>query len=95
MVRLILKIAYILDSFIETLLLLRILLSVFKADMANTYIEWIFRVSDIFITPFEGITASTLVIDSFEIVITPIIALAFFAIVAFILSELMKAFKHD
>jgi hypothetical protein len=51
--------------------------------------------SDILIKPFEGITANVLVIDNLEITITPIIALVFFAIVGFVLSELIKAFKND
>ena len=78
MIRLILRIAYIADTFIETLLITRILLAVFNANQSNTYVEWVFSISDIFIKPFEGITANVLVIDNFEITITPIIALVFF-----------------
>ncbi|HCC67656.1 TPA: hypothetical protein DEP90_00345 [Patescibacteria group bacterium] len=95
MIRLLLRIAYIADTFIETLIIIRLLLSLFSANQLNLYVQWIFSMSDIFITPFSGITASTLVIDNFEIMITPIIALIFFAIIGFVLSELLKAFRHD
>lgn len=95
MIRIILKIIYILNTAVETLILTRILLSIFKANMNNYIVEWIFSMSDIFISPFEDITASTLVIDNTEISITPVIALAIFAIIGFILSELMRAFKRD
>jgi hypothetical protein len=50
--------------------------------------------SAIFISPFEGIAPSTLVIDRLEIALTPIIALVFYAIIAFVLSELIKAFNN-
>ena len=95
MIRLIIKIAYITDTFIEALILIRILLSIFSANLSNTYVEWIFSVSDIFISPFNGITANTLMIDNFQIAVTPLVALVFFAILGFVLSELLKAFKHD
>jgi hypothetical protein len=36
-----------------------------------------------------------LVINNTEIAITPIIALVFFAIVAFVLSELIRSFRRD
>jgi uncharacterized protein YggT (Ycf19 family) len=95
MIRLLLKIVYIFNTAIETLILTRIVLGIFKANMNNSIVEWIFSTSDLFISPFKDITASTLVIDSIEISITPIIALAIFAIIGFILSELLRAFKHD
>ena len=95
MIGLLLRIAYIADTFIETLIIIRLLLSLFSANQSNLYVQWIFSMSDIFISLFNGITASTLVIDNFEIMITPIIALIFFAIIGFVLSELLKAFRHD
>jgi hypothetical protein len=51
--------------------------------------------SDIFISPFEGIAPSTLVIDKIEIALTPVIALVFYAIIAFVLSELIKTFSNN
>ena len=75
MIRLLLRIVYIANIFIETLILVRILLSIFSANLSNLYVQWIFSVSDMFISPFDGITASTLVIDNLEVMITPVIAL--------------------
>jgi hypothetical protein len=51
--------------------------------------------SEIFISPFKGITPSVLVIDNTEIGLIPIIALVFFTIIGFVLSELIKAFKDN
>jgi len=95
MLRLILKIAYILDVFIEAIIIGKISLSIFSPNQSNTVIQWINSISDLFISPFTGITATTLVIDNVEISITPIIALLFFAIIGFVLSELLKALKND
>lgn len=95
MLRLLLKIAYILDVFIEAIIIGKISLSVFAPNQSSSVIQWIDSISNMFISPFSGITATTLVIDSFEISITPIIALLFFAIIGFVLSELLKALKND
>jgi uncharacterized protein YggT (Ycf19 family) len=80
---------------IEALVLGRIVVDVINANPENTIVSWINTMSDIFIKPFEGITSSTLQIDRFEIYLTPIIALLFFMIAAFILSELLKAFNRE
>ena len=80
---------------IEALILGRIVTDVVKANTDNTIVSWIKNISDIFIKPFEGITSSTLKIDNFEIYITPVIALVFFMIAAFILSELLKSFNRE
>ncbi|MCD4756416.1 hypothetical protein K8R20_02265 [bacterium] len=95
MIKLILQIAYIGDTLIEAIILIRIILSIFSANLSNMYVAWIFSVSDIFISLFSGVTADTLVIDNFQIPITPVVALVFFAIVGFVLSELLKAFRQD
>jgi uncharacterized protein YggT (Ycf19 family) len=80
---------------IETVIILRILISIFAANSTHTFIEWINTISSTAISPFEGIVPSVLVIDNFEIAITPVIALLVYAIAGFILSELIKAFKDD
>ncbi|MCD4811789.1 YggT family protein [bacterium] len=95
MIKLVLQIAFIVDTLIEALIIVRVLLSIFSANLSNMYVAWVFSASDICISPFTGITADTLVIDNFQISITPVVALVFFAIVGFVLSELLKAFRHD
>jgi uncharacterized protein YggT (Ycf19 family) len=95
MIRLILKIGYIIDTLIETLLTVRILLSIFASNSSHTFIEWVYTTSDIFISPFKDIFPSVLVIDNIEISVTPVIALVFYAIIAFVLSELIKTFRKE
>jgi uncharacterized protein YggT (Ycf19 family) len=95
MLRLIFKIAAILTSLIQALIIFRIVLGVFSANMENTYVQWVFTMTDLFISPFEGITASSLMIDRFEIILTPFVALIFYSIVGFVLSELLKTLRRD
>lgn len=95
MLRLLLKLAYTATTLIETLIIIRVLLSLFAKNSTHRFVEWVNTVSTIFISPFEGIAPSTLVVDKIEIALTPIIALVFYAIVAFVLSELLKAFRND
>ena len=77
----------------ETLIIFRIVMSVIGANQGNQFVSWVYSMSDVLITPFEGIVASELYIDKFRIELTPIIALIFFAIAGFIISELSKTLK--
>lgn len=95
MLRVLIKLAYTANTLIEALIIIRIFLSVLASNSTHTFVEWVNTFSEIFISPFEGIAPSTLVIDKIEIAITPIIALIFYAIVGFVLSELLKAFRND
>jgi len=49
--------------------------------------------SDVLISPFRGIVADEVYIDKLRIELTPIVSLVFYAIIAFILSELSKTLK--
>ena len=95
MFRILIRLAYTANTLIEALIIIRILLSVLAVNSTHTFVEWVNTFSEIFISPFEGIAPSTLVIDRFEIAITPVIALLFYAIIGFVLSELLKAFRRD
>jgi uncharacterized protein YggT (Ycf19 family) len=95
MLRLLLKLAYTADTLIEALIIIRILLSVFSSNSTHQFVEWVNHITNIFISPFKGIAPSTLVIDRLEIAITPIVALVFYAIIGFVLSELIKAFGKE
>lgn len=77
----------------ETLIIFRIVMSVIGANQGNQFVSWVYSMSDVLITPFEGIVASELYIDKFKIELTPIVALIFFAITGFITSELSKTLK--
>ena len=95
MLRLILRILYAIDIMIETIIIFEILVLIFASNSTHMFIEWINTISDSVISPFVGITPSTLVIDNLEIAITPVVALLVYAIVGFVLSELIKAFRRD
>ena len=95
MLKFIIKIVYTITMLIVATIIGRIVIDVINANPENTFVSWILNISDIFIKPFEGITSTTLQIDRFEIYLTPIIALFFFMIAAFILSELIRAFNRE
>lgn len=95
MLRLILKLAYTADILVESLIVIKILLSLFARNSSHRFVEWVNTITTTFVSPFEGIAPSILVIDKVEIALTPVIALLFYAIVGFILSELIKAFSSN
>jgi len=88
--RILFKLLYILISFGQTLIIFRIVMSLIKANLNNTFVAWVYSISDILITPFQGMMAKEIYLDNYKIELTPIIALIFFSIIAFILSELNK-----
>jgi len=94
MLALLFKILYALDLLIEAGIVMRIILTIVKANQSNTFVSWIFNMSEMFITPFEGIVAKSIQIDKFTFDLTPLVALVFYIVIAFILSELIKAFSH-
>ena len=95
MLKLIFRLAYTAILFIEALIITRIVLILINANTENLFAGWVKNTSEIFISPFAGITANNLQIDNFVLPLTPIIALVFFIIAAFILSELLKSFSRE
>jgi uncharacterized protein YggT (Ycf19 family) len=94
MSQLIFRILYTLITFLQTLIVFRIILSVIDADIDHPLVSWIYVTTDIFINPFRGIVAEEIILDNrFQLEITPIIALVFYAILAFVFSELAKSFS--
>lgn len=85
------KILYILTTFIETILGLRILLKIVNANTQHQFVSWILNTSDIFISPFKGILSNEICLDTYCIELTPIVALSFFLIVGFVFSEIAKS----
>jgi hypothetical protein len=81
--------------FIEALLITRIILLLINANTSNSFANWVLNMSDIFIQPFDGIVASNLQINNLVIPLTPVVALLFYIVAAFILSELLKSFSRD
>lgn len=84
------KILYTVTTFVQTLIVFRIILKVINADSTNSLVSWVYDLSQNFITPFKGIVPEEMLIDKFSIELTPIVALVFFSIVGFVFSELTK-----
>lgn len=95
MLKLIFRLLYTAILFIEALIITRIVLILINANTGNLFAGWVKNTSEMFISPFAGITANDLQIDSFILPLTPIIALLFYIIAAFILSELLKSFSRE
>lgn len=95
MLRLIFRLLYALTTFAETLIIFRIVLQIIGADITNTLVSWVFSLSGQLISPFEGVVAERMLIDRFQLELTPIIALVFYIILAFIFSELAKTFSQS
>lgn len=95
MLKLIFRLAYTAILFIEALVITRIVLILINANTDNLFAGWVKNTSEMFISPFAGITANNLQIDNFVLPLTPIIALVFYIIAAFILSELLKSFSRE
>lgn len=94
MLSLIFKILYTLTTFVQTLIIFRIVLKVINANETNNIVSWIYNLTDTFLQPFKGIVAQEMLIDRFRLELTPIVALIFFSILGFALSELSKSFKE-
>jgi hypothetical protein len=95
MLKLIIRLAYFGVIFIEGLIITRIVLLVINANLENSIANWVFNTSGMFVKPFEGIVTSSLQINSFTLELTPLVALLFYIIIAFILSELLKSFSRE
>ncbi len=95
MLKLIIRLAYFGVIFIEGLIITRIALLVMNANLENNIANWVFNTSTMFLTPFEGIVTSSLQINNFTLELTPFVALLFYIIIAFVLSELLKSFSRE
>ena len=95
MIKLILRLAYIAITFIEGLIVANIVLVIANANRNNSIVSWIIDTSNIFISPFDGVLTTDIKINDFTMSVTPFVALVFFLIGGFILSELLKSFSRD
>ncbi|MGI6423646.1 MAG: YggT family protein [Candidatus Dojkabacteria bacterium] len=94
MISLIFKILRALTIFLQTSIILRILLKVIDANVENKLVSWIYNFTDAVMTPFSGIVEQEILIDRFRLELTPIVTLLFLSILAFALSELSKSFQQ-
>lgn len=80
---------------IEADLIARIVLSIINANTQNQFVYWVFKSTDVIITPFNGIVANSIEINGLTISLTPVVALVFCIIASFIFSELLKSFSRE
>ena len=95
MIKVILRFIYILITFVEGLIITRIILLLINANAENTFVNWIYNVSSFFISPFEGVVTSQVEINNFELPVNSLIALLFYIIAGFIVSELLSSFSKN
>ena len=95
MLKLLIRFAYFAVIFVEGLIITRIALLGMNANLENNFAGWIFNTSTMFVKPFEGIVTSSLQINNFTLELTPFVALIFYMIIAFVLSELLKSFSRE
>lgn len=94
MLKLIIRLAYFVVIIVEALVLTRIVLLVINASTENAFASWVLSASSMFVDPFEGIVATSLQINNFSLPLTPLVALLFYIILAFVLSELLRSFSR-
>jgi len=95
MLKLIIRLAYFIVVLIEALVITRIVLTIINANPENAFASWILSTSSMFVDPFEGIVTSSVQMGNFSLPLTPLIALVFYIIAGFVLSELLKSFSRD
>ena len=95
MIKLLLRLTYILITFIEGIIITRIILLIINANPENTFVNWIYNISSFFISPFEGVVTSQVAINNFELPVNALIALLFYIISGFIVSELLSSFSKN
>ncbi|MFA7628196.1 MAG: hypothetical protein WCY37_02155 [Candidatus Dojkabacteria bacterium] len=95
MLKLIIRLAYFCVILIEGLIITRIALLGMNANLENNFANWVFNTSTMFVKPFGGIVTSSLQINNFTLELTPFVALLFYIIIAFVLSELLKSFSRE
>ena len=93
--RFIFKLLYIVITFAETVIIFRIVMSLIGANQANSFVNWIYSMSDVLISPFRGIVADEVYIDKLRIELTPIVSLIFYAIIALFYLNYQKHLKRQ
>lgn len=92
MFRLIAKIVYTILLIVETIISLRLIFTFVKANQTNEIVALIYRISDIFVSPFTGIIVDSVRVGNFIIDTTALLALIVYMVLAFIMIEIIRAF---
>lgn len=95
MFKLLARIAYTILTLIEALVAIRFLLLLIKANKSNELVAFVMKNSEYFVKPFYGITTDVLNIGGILFDLTSIVALVFYMVLAFVATELLRAFSHN
>ena len=95
MIKFVIRITYVAVILIQGLVISSIVLQFINANRDNSLVSWIKNRSAFFINPFEGIVTASVGVAGLSIPMDSIIALLFYIIIAFILSELLKIFTKE
>ncbi len=96
MLKLIIRIAYSFCLAIQAILGIRIVLVAINAQNSpNALVQWIMTKTDFLLAPFVGIVDSTINIHNIHIPTILFVALIFYIIIGFVLSELLKSFRNN
>ncbi|MBN2100409.1 YggT family protein [Candidatus Dojkabacteria bacterium] len=91
--RILAQIFYTILLIIETLISFRFIFKLFGANPDNDIVRLIYDLSYIFVRPFVGILTGDWKIGRFYIDIDAVIALIVYMIIAFVVVEIIKAFR--
>lgn len=95
MIKFIIKIGYTAVMLIEGLVIIKIILLLINANMTNGIASWINSMAEVFVSPFNGLVTNVLQINGVQIsLLYPTVALIY-AVVAFILGEVLKTFNRE
>ena len=91
------RVSQIVDYFfflIYGLLMIRLLLALFAARQGNTFVQFIYSVTDLIYAPFKGIVPSPSVEGGFTLSLPIIIALVVYALLHLAINGLLRIFVH-
>ncbi len=87
------KLIYLIISIIETFISIRILFILLNANSQNSLVKFVFDLSDIFISPFLGITSYHIIkIIGLNIDFVALISLIIYMIIAYGVMEMIRVF---
>ncbi len=95
MIKLLIRLAYFASIIVQGILGIRIVLIAVDAGTDNAVAYWIKEISDILVSPFQGIVDSTINIWKIQIPSILVLSLVLYVIVSIILSELLKSYKDN
>ena len=80
---------------IEVLLAFRLVMKLFGANPLAPFSDWIYKNSDSLVAPFEGIFPSPNIANGlFTLEISAIFALVVYAVVAYMINEIIQFFEN-